>query len=144
LIATMPARTDVFTQEKRSEVTSLIRGRGNKDTELALVALLRLLGITGWRRHYKIEGRPDIAFPKLKLAIFVDGCFWHSCPLHATKPKGNAEFWEAKLQKNRERDVLVGRTLRRRGWKVMRIWEHELRRKNLPVLIRRLKRRLLP
>jgi DNA mismatch endonuclease, patch repair protein len=104
--------------------------------------LFRELGITGWRRHYPIAGRPDFAFPKKRVAVFVDGCFWHSCPKHGTSPKGNAEFWALKLKTNKDRDLRVGRMLKVKGWKVMRIWEHELRRANLPLLVARLKRRL--
>ena len=76
---------DVFTKAKRSEVMSRIRGRGNKDTELALAKLLRRHRITGWRRNQPVFGKPDFVFPKLKLAVFVDGCFWHGCPKHASK-----------------------------------------------------------
>ena len=117
---------DVFTEAKRSEVMSRIRGKGNKDTEVALAKLFRLHGITGWRRHYKIEGKPDFAFPKHKLAVFVDGCFWHGCPKHGTQPKGNKEFWLAKLEANKMRDRKVNRLLRAKCWRVIRIWEHDL------------------
>jgi len=70
--------------------------------------------------------RPDFVFPKLRLAVFVDGCFWHCCPKHTTKPKNNRAFWQRKLASNRARDALVTRTLRRAGWRVLRVWEHEL------------------
>src|SRR5688500_1907499 len=80
---------DVFTPAKRSHVMSRIRGRGNKDTELALAALLRRNGIAGWRRHQPVFGKPDFVFPKLRLAIFVDGCFWHCCPGHSNLPVNN-------------------------------------------------------
>jgi len=131
---------DVFTKSKRSEVMSRIRGKGNKDTELALMKLFRAQRITGWRRHQPIIGRPDFVFPKLRLAIFVDGCFWHSCPLHGTKPKNNAAFWQKKLAANQERDRLVTRSLKKAGWRVLRLWEHELARKREPQLMRRLRR----
>ena len=71
--------------------------------------------------------RPDFVFPKLKLAVFVDGCFWHDCPKHATKPKNNAAFWRKKFAANKSRDRLVTRTLRATGWRVLRLWEHSLR-----------------
>jgi DNA mismatch endonuclease, patch repair protein len=70
----------------------------------------------------------------------VDGCFWHGCPIHATQPKTNAEFWETKIARNIARDLLVNRTLRRAGWRVLRIWGHELTRKNEPRLLARLRR----
>ncbi len=106
---------------------SRIRGRGNKGTELALAKLLRRQGITGWRRNQSVFGKPDFIFPRLKLAVFVDGCFWHACPKHATKPKNNRAFWRQKFSRNKKRDALVTRTLRRTGWRVLRVWEHTLR-----------------
>lgn len=148
---------DVFTKAKRSDVMSRIRSRGNAATELALVRVFRANGITGWRRHLKLRVgelrvesrkqahssgrvasqpstfnsqlavRPDFVFPRLKLAVFVDGCFWHACPLHATKPKGNAAFWRRKFAANIARDRCVNRALRKAGWRVLRIWEHTLR-----------------
>ena len=77
-----------------------------------------------------------------RLAVFVDGCFWHGCPLHATQPKQNAQFWREKIARNRARDRLVTRTLRTLGWRVLRIWEHELKPKNEPRLLARLRRAL--
>jgi DNA mismatch endonuclease, patch repair protein len=118
---------DVFTKEKRSLVMSRIRGRGNKDTELAFAKILRAAGITGWRRHTNLIGRPDFTFRKQRVVIFVDGCFWHCCPKHSNMPANNREFWLKKLSGNKTRDRLVTRTLRNRGWRVIRIWEHELR-----------------
>ena len=118
---------DVFSIEKRSAVMSRIRGHGNKDTELALVLIFRAQRITGWRRGIKLFGKPDFIFRQHRVVVFVDGCFWHGCPSHATKPKTNAEFWERKLAHNVVRDRLVTRMLKRDGWKVLRIWEHELK-----------------
>ncbi len=117
---------DIWTKAKRSEVMARIRGRGNRTTEVRLAAIFRAHGITGWRRQYPLPGRPDFAFPARRLAVFVDGCFWHGCPRHGTLPKGNARFWREKIARNRERDREVNRELRRRGWRVLRIWEHEL------------------
>ena len=153
---------DVFTKAKRSEVMSRIRSRGNKDTELALAKLLRAHGITGWRRQLQIRGRAallrgpiigaarqhrptfrvkaDFVFPRLRLAVFVDGCFWHGCPRHGTQPKGNAAFWRRKFSANKRRDRLVTRMLRKAGWRVRRIWEHELARKNETRLVGRIRR----
>jgi|SRR5450432_1962911 len=117
---------DVFTREKRSEVMSKIRGRGNKDTEVVLAKLLRLRGITGWRRHQLLFGKPDFSFREHKLAVFVDGCFWHLCPKHSNLPVNNRTFWNGKLTANKLRDRLVTLTLRKKGWRVIRIWEHDL------------------
>ena len=133
---------DVFTKAKRSDVMSRIRSRGNKDTELALAKLFRAHGISGWRRNQKIFGKPDFVFRAARLAVFVDGCFWHGCPRHGTKPKGNAAFWRRKFSRNKQRDELVNRTLRRTGWRVLRVWEHELARKNEARLVRRIQRTL--
>jgi DNA mismatch endonuclease (patch repair protein) len=134
--------TDVFTTEKRSFVMSRIRGRGNKDTEVALARLFRAHRITGWRRHQPIFGRPDFVFRKLKLVIFVDGCFWHSCPKHRTKPKNNELFWQTKLARNRNRDTSVTRQLRRKGWTVLRVWEHELAAKEQQKVLKKIRRAL--
>jgi DNA mismatch endonuclease (patch repair protein) len=118
---------DVFTKEKRSQVMSLIRGKGNKDTELFMIGILRSGRISGWRRNVKILGKPDFVFLKQKIALFVDGCFWHGCPDHSNLPRNNRPFWKKKLQQNKDRDRLVSRELRKMGWKVVRVWEHELK-----------------
>jgi DNA mismatch endonuclease (patch repair protein) len=131
---------DVFTKAKRSEVMALIRAHGNRDTELALIHLFRQERITGWRRHRPVFGKPDFIFPKIRVAVFVDGCFWHACPKHATKPRNNAAFWRKKFTSNKARDQLVTRTLRSTGWRVLRIWEHELVRKNAGRLVAKLHR----
>ena len=117
---------DVFTKAKRSAVMSRIRGRGNKATELVLMQLLRRHGVTGWRRNQKVFGRPDFLFRRERLALFVDGCFWHGCPKHCKIPAGNRAFWRNKFAANKARDRRVNRELRRLGWQVVRIWEHDL------------------
>ncbi|MCX6894615.1 MAG: very short patch repair endonuclease [Verrucomicrobia bacterium] len=129
---------DIFTKAKRSEVMSRIRSRGNKATELALARVLRRHKITGWRRQgeirkaesgkQKFKVKVDFVFRAARTAVFVDGCFWHGCPRHGTQPKGNAAFWRRKIARNQSRDRLVTRTLRVQGWRVLRIWEHELRK----------------
>jgi DNA mismatch endonuclease (patch repair protein) len=129
---------DVFSKAKRSEVMARIRSRGNRDTELALMRLLRRQGVSGWRRHQPVFGRPDFVFPKARVAVFVDGCFWHGCPKHATAPATNRAFWKRKLTANTLRDRLVNRTLRAQGWRVLRVWEHDLARKNERRLARRI------
>ena len=117
---------DVFTKAKRSEVMSRIRGHGNKATELALAKLFRAHGITGWRRRQKHFGKPDFTFNRERIVVFVDGCFWHGCPRHSNLPVNNRSFWEKKLAANSLRDRLVTKTLRSQGWRVLRIWEHDL------------------
>ncbi len=149
---------DIFTKRKRSEVMSLIRSYGNKATEFRLIQIFRANEITSWRRGSKLpltprrsksqgasaknrstgKVRPDFVFPMLKLAVFVDGCFWHGCPQHATQPKTNAKFWRDKIAGNKARDKKVNRLLRAKGWKVIRVWQHELSRKNEAKLLKRL------
>ena len=143
---------DIFTRRKRSAVMAAIRSRGNKATELRLIQIFRANGITGWRRGFVTRGqktedrrpkkpfsvRPDFVFLRLRLAVFVDGCFWHGCPRHATWPKNRAAFWRTKIKGNKARDREVGRHLRKLGWRVIRIWEHELLRRNEPRLMARL------
>jgi len=113
----------------RSDLMSRIRSRGNKSTECKLMTLLRSRGITGWRRHPKLPGRPDFVWPRHRVAVFVDGCFWHGhqCGRNLT-PKKNSELWEKKFAATRHRDIKNGRILRGRGWMVLRIWECGLRR----------------
>ncbi len=118
--------SDIFTKKKRSEVMARVRSSGNRDTEVALARWFRREGITGWRRKQRVFGKPDFVFWRERVAVFVDGCFWHGCPRHGTLPKQNGSFWAAKLARNRARDRLVARTLRRAGWRVVRIWEHAL------------------
>lgn len=117
---------DVFTKQKRSEVMSLIRGKGNFGTEQAILQLFRLNKVNGWRRHLPLPGKPDFAFPRQKVAIFVDGCFWHGCPKCYTRPKTNRKFWDKKRADNTARDKRVDRQLREQGWRVIRIWEHSV------------------
>lgn len=119
-------RTDVFTSEKRSDVMSRIRSRVNRTTELRVIELLRSEKISGWRRHTNLPGRPDFAFKDLRIALFVDGCFWHGCSKCYRAPKSRKEYWENKLRSNRSRDRSVSKELRRLDWIVIRIWEHEL------------------
>ena len=133
---------DVFTKAKRSAVMALIRSRGNRDTELRMIALFREHGIIGWRRGARVFGKPDFVFRAAKVAVFVDGCFWHGCPRHATKPAGNREFWEAKLSRNKSRDRKVSRTLRTKGWRVLRVWECALTRKRSAQTLARIARAL--
>jgi DNA mismatch endonuclease (patch repair protein) len=124
----------------RSIENQRIRGHGNRDTELALIRLFRLHHVTGWRRRCPVFGKPDFVFPKLRLAVFVDGCFWHQCAKHSNIPANNREFWERKLAATRRRDRLVSRTLRAHGWHVLRVWEHELSRRNQARLLGRIRR----
>ncbi len=117
---------------------SRVRGRGNRKTELRIVELFRTHRIRGWRRNMAIAGKPDFVFPERKLALFVDGCFWHGCSEHGTVPSGNRAFWKQKLTQNKVRDQATNTALRLRGWRVLRVWEHELGKRNEKVVIRRI------
>lgn len=116
---------DVLTPRQRSHCMSRIRGRDTAPEVILRKALwsARLR----YRLHCKIPGRPDIVFPRAKVAVFVDGCFWHGCPLHGVKPKTNYEFWQRKIGKNISRDRVVTELLRAEGWSVLRFWEHEVK-----------------
>jgi DNA mismatch endonuclease (patch repair protein) len=118
--------TDNLSKTQRSYCMSHVHGWGNKRTELVLVAVLRRGGVTGWRRHQPLFGRPDFVFRRQRVVVFVDGCFWHGCPLHGSLPTTNRAFWRRKLARNKARDQLVNRELRRSRWKVVRFWQHEL------------------
>jgi DNA mismatch endonuclease, patch repair protein len=134
---------DIFNKAKRSKLMSRIRSHGNAATELRFIRLMKDEGITGWRRHHRLFGKPDFVFPKLRLAVFVDGCFWHGCPrCYSSNPKSNTAFWKEKFARNKQRDRLVSRALLRTGWRVLRIWEHELARKHEARLLRRIQRAL--
>jgi len=101
--------------------------RKDNDAELAVRRLLHAAGLR-YRVHYPVPGLPrrsiDIAFPRAKVAVFVDGCFWHGCPEHGTRPTSNSEWWAAKLEANRLRDEDTSRVLADSGWRVLREWEH--------------------
>ena len=104
-----------------------VRQKGT-GAEIALRRELYRRGLR-YRVNFEVLKKPrrvaDIAFPGLRIAIFVDGCFWHGCPEHATWPKQNAEFWLKKIEANRHRDADTNERLRRIGWTVLRFWEHE-------------------
>jgi len=146
---------DVFTKSKRSEVMSRIRSAGNKATEVALAKVFRANGITGWRKGRKVkitgigsvkpEGgqnriiHSDFVFPGRKFAVFVDGEFWHGHPTRAKIPATRREWWLAKIEGNKKRDRRQNRLLRKNGWTVVRIWQHELEPKHLGRALRKLR-----
>lgn len=131
-----------FGSLNRSQLMSRIRSKGNESTEERLARLLRSAGLTGWRRHARLIGRPDFLWRQQKVAVFVDGCFWHGhgCGRNLT-PKRNQEAWRAKILANQRRDRRVARVLQKDGWRVIRIWECALTRSTQRSL-RRLQRAL--
>ncbi|HRE52162.1 MAG TPA: very short patch repair endonuclease, partial [Flavitalea sp.] len=114
---------DVFTKEQRSEIMRKVKSDRNKSTELRVIAFFRSNSIKGWRRNYKLFGKPDFVFLKIKTAVFVDGCFWHGHDCRNTRPQTNQDYWQKKIARNRERDKAVTKTLKLRGWRVIRVWE---------------------
>src|SRR5262249_45188819 len=118
---------DRVSKAQRSHIMRSVKQFGNKTTELRLIEIMRSAGICGWRRNCNLVGRPDFVFPNQRLAVFVDGCFWHGCPKCHYLPDTNQEFWRLKVEKNRARDRAVKRELLADGWRVLRIWECQLR-----------------
>lgn len=115
---------------RRSELMARVRGKGNASTELVMRALLRGAELSGWRRHLSLPGKPDFAWRERKVAVFVDGCFWHAhrtCGRNLT-PAANKAYWQGKIRRNLSRDRQVNRELRAQGWTVVRIWECTLNR----------------
>jgi DNA mismatch endonuclease (patch repair protein) len=119
--------TDWLTKEQRSRNMASIRSKGNATTERVFLQLLRHAGISGWRRHLKLPGRPDFVFRLQHVAVFVDGCFWHGCPRCYRMPKDNRAYWKAKVLMNRRRDRRRTRELQSLNWRVLRFWEHSLK-----------------
>lgn len=120
---------DFVSTVKRSKIMSAIRSKGNETTELAMIRLFRKNKIVGWRRNCKLQGKPDFVFPKDKLIVFVDGCFWHGHTCLKPRDSLKKGFWKEKIGRNKERDKLVNKVLRKEGWKVIRVWECEIEKK---------------
>lgn len=117
---------DWLTQEQRSRNMASIRSKGNETTEICLAKAMRASQIRGWRRHADLPGKPDFVFRKERVALFVDGCFWHGCPRCYRLPEDNRQYWETKLSHNKSRDRRNSQRLRLNGWRVLRVWEHNL------------------
>lgn len=122
--------SDVFDKSKRSEIMSAVHSKKNKSTELKLIEVFKKNNIRGWRRNYKVKGHPDFVFLNKKVAVFVDGCFWHGHDCRNTRPADNADYWQKKRERNMCHDIEITELFEGRGWKVIRIWECELKTKN--------------
>lgn len=116
---------DIFDPQKRSEIMSGIKNRDSK-IEVAFRKGLWEKGFRYRKNSKNHFGKPDLAFSLKRAVIFIDSCFWHSCPVHGSIPKTRTEFWRSKLKKNRDRDVEVNNHYLSKGWTVIRIWEHDL------------------
>ena len=130
--------SDIFTTEKRSSVMKAVKSRNTKTTELKMIEIFKELHIIGWRRTYPLIGKPDFVFPKKRIVVFVDGCFWHGHNCRNITPSDNAEFWEAKRTYNKKHDEEVTQTLIIKDWTVIRIWECELKKKNRETLLKKI------
>lgn len=119
--------TDVLTPKQRKYNMSRIRGK-NTVPEIKLRKMLFASGIRGYRIHYNLPGKPDLVFVKKKIAVFIDGCFWHKCPVDFQEPETRKEFWMKKIQSNIDRDKKVNEQLKNDGWTIIRIWEHEIKK----------------
>ncbi|MEG1668602.1 very short patch repair endonuclease [Chryseobacterium sp.] len=108
---------------------SQIKSKNTKSTELKLVEIFKDNHVTGWRRTYPMVGKPDFVFVKQRIAIFVDGCFWHGHDCRNVTPKDNADYWRDKIRRNIDRDNMVTEAIIKKGWSVIRIWECELKGK---------------
>ena len=125
--------TDIFDRQKRSAVMAAVKSSGTSP-ERALSAALAKKGLRPGKPRRKIHGRPDFSFSATKVAVFVDGCFWHMCPEHYREPVGNRGFWHEKALRNSQRDATVDKALTDEGWLVIRIWEHDLKTREMAAL----------
>lgn len=129
---------DVFDPQKRSNVMRQIKSKKNKSTEIRLIEIFKKNNVIGWKRNYPVRGHPDFVFLKCRIAVFVDGCFWHGHDCRNTRPKTNKEFWQKKRERNIKHDQEITELFEKRGWTVVRIWECELKRNNYENALRRI------
>ncbi len=126
---------DVFSKKKRSEIMSKIR---SKDTKIEII-FRKALWKSGFRyrkNSAKYFGKSDLVLPKYKIVIFIDSCFWHNCSKHGYLPKSNLRYWRKKIERNKERDKEVRKHYRKIGWKIYRVWEHEIKKYPVRAILR--------
>jgi len=116
---------DVLNKKQRSYNMSRIKAKNTKPEIILRKALFRN-GLRGYRIHYSLYGKPDIVFTKYKLAIFMDGCFWHKCPKCFITPETRTDYWTEKIENNKKRDEIINQKLLSKGWLVLRFWEHQI------------------
>lgn len=129
---------DIFEKNKRSDIMSAVHSNKNKSTEIRLIKIFKQNNIVGWRRNYKVKGHPDFVFLDKKIAVFVDGCFWHGHDCRNTRPADNATYWQKKRERNMSHDKEITALFESRNWRVIRIWECELQKKNTELLFSKL------
>ncbi len=88
---------DTFSKKERSQIMAKVKSKGNRSTELKAIQIFNELNIIGWRRNYPVKGKPDFVFLKYKIAVFIDGCFWHGCKDHCRMPNSNQDYWQKKI-----------------------------------------------
>ena len=132
-------RSDVFNVSERSEIMRKVKSNRNKSTELRLIEEFKKRSLVGWRRNVRLFGRPDFVFPKLRIVVFVDGCFWHGHRCRNTTPKDHAEYWRIKIERNQLRDRTVTERLTKLGYLVVRIWECDFKKANVAKLEEKLR-----
>lgn len=135
---------DFLTKAARSALMSRVRGRGNLSTEMRFKLYAKDAGLTGSRRHVSLPGTPDFVFRRERICVFVHGCFWHGCAHCYTAPASNAEFWKKKVEDNRARDRRVAKQLGDAGWKVVTVWECQLKKRRHVRVFRSLAKLLAP
>jgi len=116
---------DTFSPEERSRIMRAVKG-ADTALEVRVRSALWRMGLRFRKNVVTLPGKPDIAFTRRRLVIFIDSCFWHGCPLHLRRPKSNQVYWEAKIARNQRRDLEIDRAYQEVGWTVLRVWEHEL------------------
>ena len=119
-----------------------VHSNGNKTTELRLIEIFKQYNISGWRRFYKVKGHPDFVFLEKKIAIFLDGCFWHGHNCRNLTPQNNKEYWEKKKNRNIYHDKEITNLFEKRGWTVLRIWECELKNRNIDITMKKILEKL--
>lgn len=117
----------MLTKEQRSYCMSRITSNNTKP-ELAFRKYIWAMGVRGYRLNSRLPGKPDLYFGRQKVAVFIDGCFWHKCPLDYIRPKSNNDYWDKKIARNVERDAETNKALSKRGVTVIRLWEHEIKK----------------
>lgn len=123
---------DSFSKEVRSRIMRAVKSRGNKSTEIKLIEFFKENKITGWRRNYKLNGKPDFVFPRKRVAVFADGCFWHGHDCRNLKPKQNFDYWRKKILRNKKRDREISSYLTGQRWNVFRIFECHIKKSKIP------------
>lgn len=121
--------SDIVSKKKRSEIMSRIKSKDSKIEILFRIELWKQ-GFRYRKNSVKHFGKPDIVLPKYKTVIFIDSCFWHGCKKHCRIPAVRKKFWTEKITRNKERDKEVSKFYKKQGWKIFRIWEHDLKGKD--------------